>query len=263
MTGPRFSRYVALGDSSTEGLDDPDGRGHYRGWADRLAEHLTRDNAEVQYANLAVRGRKTREILQQQLAPALAMRPDLATAFCGTNDVIRQDFHLETVRADVEALWTGLRDSGATVLSFTLPNLSAVIPFAQRMMPRVEAMNEALRRTAEKTGVILVDFESEPLTSDPRLWSEDRLHANSLGHERIAAALAHALDLPDADLSWRAPLPPLLPPSLGERTAAELRWTRRHLLPWAWRRATGKSSGDGITPKRPALVPVRDTGGRS
>ena len=33
-----FSRYVAIGDSTTEGLDDPDGAGGYRGWADRLAE---------------------------------------------------------------------------------------------------------------------------------------------------------------------------------------------------------------------------------
>ena len=38
MSSP-FARYVALGDSSTEGLDDPlVGRpGRYRGWADRLA----------------------------------------------------------------------------------------------------------------------------------------------------------------------------------------------------------------------------------
>ena len=32
----RFERYVAIGDSTAEGLDDPDGRGGYRGWANRL-----------------------------------------------------------------------------------------------------------------------------------------------------------------------------------------------------------------------------------
>ncbi|OYU99868.1 MAG: lysophospholipase, partial [Verrucomicrobiales bacterium VVV1] len=35
-----FSRYVALGDSSTEGIDDPDETGGYRGWSQRLAEHI-------------------------------------------------------------------------------------------------------------------------------------------------------------------------------------------------------------------------------
>jgi len=273
VTAPRFARYVAIGDSSTEGLDDPDGRGHYRGWADRLAEQIARARRDVQdaaprearyggdgellYANLAVRGRKTREILREQLGPALAMRPDLATVFSGTNDVIRKGFDLGAVRADVETMWLALRDSGATVVSFTLPDLSAVIPFAHRIMPRVHAMNDALRETAAATGTILVDFSASPLTSDPRLWSEDRLHANALGHERIAAALAHALGLPGADESWATPLPPASPPSVARRAATELLWTRRYFLPWVWRRATGQSSGDGVLPKRPTLAPVR------
>lgn len=260
MTAPRFARYVALGDSSTEGLDDPDGRGHYRGWADRLAEHLARAQGEVAYANLGIRGRRTGQILAQQLAPALAMRPDLATVFSGTNDVIRKDFDLEAVRTDVETMWLALRDSGATVLSFTLPDLSAVIPFARRIMPRVEAMNDALRRTARATGTILVDFSAVALTADPRFWSEDRLHANALGHERIAAALAHALAIPGSDESWSAALPPRASPSALARTSAELRWTHRYLLPWIWRRATGRSSGDGVAAKRPQLTPLRVEG---
>jgi lysophospholipase L1-like esterase len=250
-------RYVAIGDSSTEGLDDPDGRGHFRGWADRLAEHVARANGgTVEYANLAIRGRRTRQILEQQLAPALAMRPTLATCFTGTNDVIRTDFDPESVRRDVETMWSALRDAGATVLSFTLPDLSAVIPFARRITPRVEAMNAALRETARATGTILVDFSAVPLTGDPRLWSEDRLHANALGHERIAAALAQALGLPGADDRWAEPLPPSAPPSLAARAAAEVRWTGRYLAPWVWRRLTGRSSGDGVGPKRPTLAPL-------
>ena len=257
MTVPHYGRYVAIGDSSTEGLDDPDGRGHYRGWADRLAAHIADAQGEVQYANLAVRGRKTRDVLEQQLAPALAMRPQVATAFSGTNDVIRSGFDLEAVRADVATIWRALRASGATVLSFTLPDLSAVIPFAKRITPRVEAMNEALRQTAAETGVILVDLAAHPVASDPRLWSDDRLHANSLGHERIAAALAHALGLPGAHDRWAEPLPPRLVPTLAERAAAEVRWTRRHFIPWMWRHARGRSSGDGISAKRPDLLPLR------
>ena len=42
-TTPRWSRYVAIGDSFSEGLwDDPDGReAPQRGWADLLASHLS------------------------------------------------------------------------------------------------------------------------------------------------------------------------------------------------------------------------------
>ena len=37
---------------------------------------------------------------------------------------------------------------------------------------------------------------------------------------------------------------------------AELSWGRRFLVPWIWRHLRGRSSGDGISAKRPELAPV-------
>jgi lysophospholipase L1-like esterase len=51
-----YTRYVAIGDSQTEGLWDGDDDGGLRGFADRLAEHLDALSPGLQYANLAVRG---------------------------------------------------------------------------------------------------------------------------------------------------------------------------------------------------------------
>lgn len=68
---PRFSRYVAIGDSSTEGLEDPDGAGGYRGWANRLAERAAQDRGGLLYANLGVRGKRSRDIREEQLGAAL------------------------------------------------------------------------------------------------------------------------------------------------------------------------------------------------
>jgi lysophospholipase L1-like esterase len=252
----RFPRYVAIGDSSTEGLDDPAGDGRFRGWADRLAEHVARAQGGLLYANLAVRGRKTREVLEQQLGPALAMAPQLATVFSGTNDIIRRGFDLEAVMADIRIMQRAFRESGATVLTITMPDLSGVMPMARRVAPRLAAFNAAVRAVSAETGTIVVDLALHPMAADPRLWSDDRLHANSLGHERIAAALAHALALPESDERWREPLPPRATPTVAQRMAAELRWTRRHFIPWVWRHARGRSSGDGVHPKRPALAPV-------
>lgn len=253
---PRFARYVAIGDSSTEGLDDPAGDGRYRGWADRLAVHLARAQGDLLYANLAVRGRRTREILEQQLAPALAMRPELATVFSGTNDIIRSGFDLEAMMRDIGTMHRALRDAGATVLTFTMPDLSEVMPMARRVAPRLLAFNAAVRTLGAETGTIVVDLAHHPVAADPRLWSDDRLHANSLGHARIAAALAHALGLPGSDAGWHLALPPRPVPTLAQRVAAELRWAQRYFVPWVWRHARGRSSGDGIQPKRPALAPV-------
>lgn len=253
----RFERYVAIGDSSTEGLDDPDGHGGYRGWANRLAEQVAAAQGSLLYANLGIRGRTTRRILDEQLAPAVAMRPDLVTLFCGTNDVVRPLFSPAALQRDVERMQRTLIAGGATVLGFTLPEFASVAPLAALIGPRIRALNSALRRAAAATGATLVDFARHPVASDPRLWSADRLHANAVGHARIAAALAHALDLPGFDGSWSDPLPPEGPRTWGGAIAAEVRWGRDWFLPWIWRHLRRRSSGDGRLPKRPSLAPVR------
>ena len=249
------ARYVALGDSSTEGLDDPDGAGGYRGWADRLAEHLAAVQPDLLYANLAVRGRLVRQVREEQLARALALEPDVATVFAGVNDVLRPRFDLAAVVDDLEHMYAALRGAGATVLTITVPDPSRVMPVARRLAPRIAAYNAAVRQAAERAGVLLVDVGSSPVAGDPRLWSEDRLHANSLGHERIAAGLAHALGLPGADPGWAEPLPVDPPRGRLAAAAAEARWVRTHLAPWLVRRVRGQSSGDGRAPKRPELLP--------
>ena len=252
--GPRrYRRYVAIGDSSTEGLDDPDGAGGYRGWADRLAERIARAQGSILYANLGIRGRSTSRIREEQLDRALAMRPDLATLFSGTNDVVSRRFDLNRVADDIEHMHRALIEAGATVLTFTLPDLTPVMPIGRFVSAKVQALNQALREISARTGTVLVDFAGHPVASDPRLWSADRLHANSAGHARIAGALAHALDLPETDTSWSEPLPELPRRSAFERLHAEAEWVGSYFLPWVWRRLQGRSSGDGVTAKRPEL----------
>lgn len=249
-----FARYVAIGDSSTEGLDDPDGRGGYRGWANRLAARVAAaQSSPVLYANLAIRGRSTRQVREEQLEQAVALRPDLVTLFSGTNDVVKPRFDAQAVGKDVEFMQRSLIVGGATVLGFTLPDLSLVLPVARLLAGRVRALNDALRHASASSGAILVDFAKHSVGSDPRLWGDDRLHANSAGHERIAAALAWALHLADTDETWSHPLPTPWSPSVLSRVGAEIRWQRTYFLPWVWRHLRGRSSGDGRGPKRPTL----------
>lgn len=257
MSGPRvFERYVAIGDSSTEGLDDPDGQGGYRGWANRLAARIAAAQpSPLLYANLAVRGRSTRRIRDEQLERAVALRPDLVTLFSGTNDVVALRFDADAVARDVEHMQRRLIEGGATVLGFTLPDLSTVLPLARVIAARVRALNNALRSASASSGAILVDFAKHAVGSDPRLWSPDRLHANAAGHDRIAAALAWALGLPGTDEAWSKPLPPAPPRSARERIAAEMHWGYDYFVPWVWRHLRGRSSGDGRGAKRPSLAP--------
>ncbi|WP_330299463.1 SGNH/GDSL hydrolase family protein [Streptomyces sp. NBC_00503] len=255
-------RYVALGDSQTEGVGDGDDATGLRGFADRLAELMAaRLDPEVRYANLAVRGRLAGAVRAEQLAPALALRPDLATVVAGVNDLLRPGFDADEVAGDLEAMFAALTAQGARVATVTFPDLTRLIPLARGLSPRLIALNHRVRQAAERHGVALADFGSHPATADPRMWSFDRLHASPLGHARIAAGLARSLELPGSDDSWTRPLPG--PPPLGPKglrgAVGEVRWAVGFLGPWIGRRLRGRSSGDGRTAKRPALLPVRDS----
>ena len=254
ITTRRFERFVAIGDSTVEGLDDPDGRGGYRGWANRLAERLAAQQGSVLYANLGVRGRTTRQIRDEQLARAVAMSPDLAAVVAGTNDVLRGNFDAAVFEEDLFAMQHALVAVGATVLTFTLPDLTPVMPLARMLRKRVAALDDAIRRACARSGAILCDLAAHPVASDPRLWSDDRLHANAAGHARIAEALAYCAELPGSDLSWALPFHEPWRASFADLVRAEIAWLRMHLLPWVWRHLRGRSSGDGITAKRPELI---------
>ena len=112
----------------------------------------------------------------------------------------------------------------------------------------------------ERTGAIVVDLASAPITRDPRALSVDRLHASVLGHERIAAGMCEALGLPGSDGTWAEALPPPARRRAHAVVAAEVVWARRHLTPWLVRRVRGRSSGDGRFPKAPELLPVEVPG---
>lgn len=255
MTGPIFGRYVALGDSFTEGLNDDLGvDGRHRGWADRFADELARHNPDLLYANLAVRGKLISQVAAEQVPAAIDLQPDLVTFAAGVNDALRREFHLDRVVADLDEAVSRLRSSGATVVVFAFGDPSRRSRIMGSVADRLRAYNEATHRIAVAHDAIVVDFWGAAVFDDDQFWSSDRLHLSPDGHQLAARAALEAVGL--GDDSWRTPQASTPPVSLPMRGIGHTRWAAGHLAPWIGRRLRGVSSGDGVTPKRPLLSPV-------
>ncbi|MFF7631597.1 SGNH/GDSL hydrolase family protein [Kitasatospora sp. NPDC008050] len=255
----RFTSYVAVGDSFTEGMCDelrPDG--HYRGWADRLAACLAAEVAPAgfRYANLAVRGKLIGQIRDEQLAPAVAAGAELVTLAGGLNDVLRPGCEIEAVRAQLGEAAGRLLATGATVVLFTSTDPTRRMAGSARLLPAIRELRDFVEELGDHPRVAVVDLFAATCFDDRRLWAEDRLHLSAEGHRRVAEAVRQALGRPPA-FDWRAPLPPAAPAGRAARIRGDLRWLRIHVLPWLGRRLTGRSSGDGRPPKQPELAPYQ------
>ncbi len=248
-----YRRYVALGDSFTEGLGDPDPArpNGVRGWADRVAEVLARDVPDFGYANFAIRGRKLRGVLDEQLEPALALDPDLVTVYIGANDILRPSVDLDTLVEEYDAALARLAATGARLLVWTAfdPGGSATY---RLLRGRFALYNELVRESADRHGATIVDFWRLREYRDWRLWDADRMHMGPAGHQRMAIEVLDTLAV-DHDLQ-PLPLPDLVTPGRVESLRTHAEWLRTSAAPWVHRRVTGRSSGDGLAPRYPSYA---------
>lgn len=228
--------------------------GQYRGWADRVADVMAANQPGFQYSNLAIRGKLLQQVIDEQLEPALAQVIDKTTLIsfhAGANDVIRPKYNPNvTLPLYAQAART-VAASGATVMLFTvLEDSGSEGRLAQSWQLRFRDFNNNVRAVAEEIGAILCDANGEESFKDPRFLAFDRLHLNPMGHDRVAQAVLERIDLP-FDPTWHHPLPPQETTGKVIKTFIAAAWFATFALPWMWRRARGKSSGDGRTCKYP------------
>ncbi|MBT2485591.1 MULTISPECIES: GDSL-type esterase/lipase family protein [unclassified Microbacterium] len=242
----RWRRYVALGDSLTEGLCDPAPDGALRGWADRLALLLAARGG-LHYANLAVRSKRVSDVCGSQLERALELRPDLVSILIGANDLVKHRVDAVALAAHLEEAVVRLRGIGADVVLVTpfLPGRPAASMYTRRF----SAFATALAGIAARTGAILIDTDLYPTLPDRPNWGEDLVHLSSRGHRFLAYRAGEMLGVPHADAlgALDAVLHEHEPIGAGM-------WWRRHALPWVWRRLHGRAAGDGRSAKHEGYV---------
>jgi lysophospholipase L1-like esterase len=262
-----YQRYVAIGDSFTEGVGDELPGGQVRGWADLVAVGLahaatasaapatdaTADPGGVAYANLAVRGKLLGPIVRDQLEPALALGPDLLSVCGGGNDIMRPRVEISYVVDLLERVVDRALETGAHVVVLSGANPTQHLPMGGLMQRRGDRLADAARARFTRPGVTLVDNWADRELASIRFWSADKLHLNARGHTRVAGNVLTALGVSipaewGTDAAGQAPA--------DEHVQGRLAYYRDYVVPWIGRRVTGRSSGDGRPPKRPELQPV-------
>ena len=210
-----LTRFVALGDSTTEGLGDPLPGGGWRGWAALLADGLG-PPGRVQLTNLAMSGATARLVRTEQLGPALALRPTIASVLVGVNDTLRAGFEPARIGADLDHTVAALTSRGATVLTARMPDPGRMFGLpgvlSRPISRRTHQLNAVTDQVAARHGTIHLDLAEHPSTYDRTMWSVDRLHPSERGHRLVARGFAELLvaagwplhAAPDADPSGGA-----------------------------------------------------------
>ncbi|MEU4239887.1 SGNH/GDSL hydrolase family protein [Actinoplanes sp. NPDC026619] len=249
-----MTRFVAIGDSFTEGLGDTLPDGTERGWADLVASGLAAGQSEtVQYANLAIRGRLLQAIVEEQLETALSLSPapTLLSLNGGGNDMMRPGGDMSRLVKLTERALRRCADAGVRVVLLSGADPSARLPFGSVMHRRGEELTSAVAEMVKDHDLTFVDVFNDVEIRRAGYWSPDRLHLNSAGHRRVAGlvltALGHATEAHVIDAG----------PEERGGVLTEARYYREHVLPWINRRLRGHSSGDDRTGKYLDWTPVK------
>ncbi|MFD7447700.1 SGNH/GDSL hydrolase family protein [Kitasatospora sp. NPDC059827] len=237
-TAGELLRFVALGDSLTEGVGDQVGE-QWRGWAAVLARSLAPEGQDVEFANLAYSGALTTDLTTRQLPAALALRPQLAAVLVGGNDTLRAGFDIRRTTRELDATLGELSGHGAVLLTACLPDPGTLLrlpaPLARPLARRMRAVNTVVHALTTRHRAVHLHIAELPWCEQRGLLSVDRLHPSAEGHHLIArrfhellATQGHPLGPPPA----AEPAEP--PPGL----AADLWWMATRGTRWLAARST-------------------------
>ncbi|WP_434811183.1 SGNH/GDSL hydrolase family protein [Microbacterium sp. bgisy189] len=250
-------RFVALGDSFTEGVGDELPDGTVRGWADLVATGWASSRGEaIEYANLAIRGKLVWPIVEEQLERALALHPTHLSFNGGGNDMLRPRTPISRIADAFTHVLRRCDEEGVTLVLLSGANPSGQLPLSRVIQRRGDELSRAVvARVHGRDDVVMALNWPDATLTDPSFWSADRLHMNTRGHHRVAARVLEALGERVPDGWWSLPeLPEWV--RLGRGA-----YVREHLGPWVRRRLTGTSSGDGRAAKHPQWVSIAPSAG--
>lgn len=194
-----WKRFVAIGDSFTEGIGDEVEGIALKSWVDHFVQLCEN---ELKYANFAKRGLVTKEIRSQQLGKALTFNPDLVSLIAGANDVLKGSWNHHAYKNDMEFMIDTLSKTGADIIIANLPDFTVRLPLSsekkQVLREQLLEANEVILSLSREYKLHHVDFWNHHLVNDNTLWSTDLVHPNSKGYVKVAELIFNSLPVHDS-----------------------------------------------------------------
>ncbi|PFQ43712.1 lipase [Bacillus cereus] len=189
-----WKRFVAIGDSFTEGIGDEVEGIALKSWVGHFVQLCEND---IEYANFAKRGLVTKEIRSQQLEKALTFKPDLVSLIAGANDVLKGRWNHDVYKNDIEFMIDSLSKAGSDIIIANLPDFTVRLPFAaekkQVIKEQLLEANDVILSLSREYKLHHVDFWNHQLVNDNTLWSTDLIHPNSKGYVKVAELIFSSL----------------------------------------------------------------------
>jgi acyl-CoA thioesterase I len=190
-------RYLALGDSLTQGVGAPDeSTGAFPAL---LAEHWRADGCEVELQNVGISGYTAGQILAEQVPQIESFQPNIITFQAGGND-IANGIPIDEYRENVKEVLSSAKGSGARVIVLAQndwPRSPVGVDYGESVPSQREAYDDALIEEASAQGAEFVDMR--PLyteQADQNQWVEDGLHPTPEAYQAWAGKLSEEVPAP-------------------------------------------------------------------
>ena len=179
--------WIALGDSTAQGLGAPGPNGGYVGQA--LTQLRRNTGQHWRVINLSVSGALTRDVLAEQIPLLACERPDLVTCGAGVNDIMYSA--PAKLFSDLRALLAAVPDN--TVL-LDLPLLTGFWGIVGRMsVPYISRMNRVIREVALQRDLPVAEISTHFTPPWAGKFSCDNFHPSQDGYRDWTRALLAAV----------------------------------------------------------------------
>jgi len=187
-----WSRYLALGDSVTEGVGDDAGDLACRSWADWLVDGLRVTAPGLEYRNVSSAGATAAVVLGAQIGEIESFRPDLVSVTVGANDARVPSWTASVFEAELTSIFDWAASVGAEVMTGTYADVEMTILGAggrtrdswRLYFSRMHEVNAVIRKVGERFDACLIEMEYTE-ASDARYLSRDMTHPNALAYRLI------------------------------------------------------------------------------